>query len=49
MDNYDQAFARHKHKRRDKRRMLFICTCCIMLGYVLGNLSCLVLLVCFGV
>lgn len=27
--------------------MFFICTCCIMLGYVLGNLSCLVLLVCF--
>lgn len=48
MDKYIRESARNQKKRRNRRRMIIICACCIALGYVLGNLSCLVLVLCFG-
>ena len=49
MDKYDCAFARHRRKKRKRRTVIIICVCSIALGYVLGNLSCLALVVYFGV
>lgn len=48
MDKYDQAFARHKQKRRKRNTARIICICSLALGYVMGNLSCLMLVVYFG-
>ena len=49
MDKYDRAFARHRQKKRKQRTALILCACSIALGYVLGNLSCLALVVYFRV
>jgi hypothetical protein len=49
MDKYDRAFARHRQKKRKRRTVIIICACSIALGYVLGNLSCLALVVYFRV
>ena len=49
MDKYDCAFARHRRKKRKRRTVIIICVCSIALGYVLGNLSCLALVVYFRV
>ena len=48
MDKYDHAFARHRQKKRKRRTALILCACSIALGYVLGNLSCLALLIYFA-
>ena len=48
MDKYDRAFARHQRKKRKQRRTLIICVCSLAIGYVLGNLSCLALVMYFG-
>ena len=48
MDKYDRAFARHQRKKRKQRRALIICICSLAIGYVLGNLSCLALVIYFG-
>lgn len=48
MDKYDRALVQHRQKRRKRRRTLIICVCGIALGYVLGNLSCLALLMYFA-
>ncbi len=48
MDKYDRAYAQHRQKKRKRRTMLIICACSIALGYVLGNLSCLALVMYFG-
>ena len=45
MDKYDRAYARHRQKKRKRRTVFIICACSIALGYVLGNLSCLALVV----
>ena len=47
MDKYDRAFAKHRQKKRRKRKALILCDCSIALGYVLGNLSCLALVIYF--
>lgn len=49
MDKYDRAYTRHQQKKRKRHRALIICACSIALGYVLGNLSCLALVVYFRV
>lgn len=49
MDKYDRAFAGHRQKKRKRRTVIIICACSIALGYVLGNLSCLALVVYFRV
>lgn len=49
MDKYDRAFARHRRKKRKRRRALIICICSLAFGYVIGNLSCLALVMYFGV
>ncbi len=48
MDKYDRAFARRRQKERKRRTALILCACSIALGYVLGNLSCLALLIYFA-
>lgn len=48
MDKYDRAFATHRKKERRRRKALILCACSIALGYVLGNLSCLALVVYFA-
>ena len=47
MDKYDRAFAKHRKKGRKRRTALILCACSLALGYVLGNLSCLALLIYF--
>lgn len=47
MDKYDRAFAKHRQKGRKRRTALILCACSIALGYGLGNLSCLALLIYF--
>ncbi|KAI4438750.1 hypothetical protein [Schaedlerella arabinosiphila] len=49
MDKYDRAYAQHRQKKRKRRNTLIICACSIALGYMLGNLSCLALVVYFRV
>ncbi len=48
MDKYDRAYAQHRQKKRKRRIVIIICVCSIALGYVLGNLSCLALVMYFG-
>lgn len=49
MDKYiRESVRRNQKKRRDMHRKVFICACCITLGYVMGNLSCLALVMFFA-